>query len=129
MDNSSFRFSWKQRAASFRYAGKGIRTLFLTAHNARIHAVAALMVILAGWILNLSVMEWVSIIICIGMVISAEALNSAVEALSDRISLEKHPLIGQAKDLAAAAVLILAVAAAIVGLLIFIPKIIIVFFK
>lgn len=99
-------------------------TLFRTAVNARVHAVAAIAAVTAGFILRISAVEWCMIIICIGSVIAAEAVNSAVEFLADRISEEYHPLIKQAKDVAAAAVLILAIAAAAVGAIIFIPKII-----
>lgn len=91
-------------------------------HNARIHLVAALCAIFAGVLFDISAMEWCAIIICIGLVISAEALNSAIEALADKITTDRDPLIGRAKDLGAAAVTLLALVAVVVGLIIFFPK-------
>lgn len=120
MTTENHRFHWR----SFKYAFCGIATLLRTAPNARVHAMAAILAIAAGCILGISTVEWCVVIICIAMVISAEAVNSAVEFLADRISVEHHPLLKQAKDVAAAAVLILAIAAAAIGTIIFIPKII-----
>ncbi|MDE6578439.1 MAG: diacylglycerol kinase [Muribaculaceae bacterium] len=115
-------FSWKKRAMAFVYAWKGLKALFRYEHNARIHLVAAVAAIAMGIWLKISAVEWCLIAIVIASVISAEALNSAVEALADRISTEKHPLLGRAKDLGAAAVTLLALMAIIVGCIIFIPK-------
>lgn len=69
-------------------------------------------------------MEWIAVCMCIGMVLSAEAVNSSIEALADLVSPEYNEAIKKTKDLAAGAVLILAITAAIIGLIIFIPKII-----
>ncbi len=66
-------------------------------------------------------MEWVAIILCIGMVLATELINTAIERLVDLISPDRNPIAGQIKDIAAGAVLICAIAAAIVGLIIFIP--------
>ena len=107
---------------AFVYAWKGLKALFRYEHNARIHLVAAVAAIAMGIWLKISAVEWCLIAIVIASVISAEALNSAVEALADRISTEKHPLLGRAKDLGAAAVTLLALMAIIVGCIIFIPK-------
>ncbi len=114
------RFHWR----SFKYAFCGIATLFRTAPNARVHVIAAVLALAAGYFLGISAAEWCIIIICIGMVISAEAVNSAIEFLADRISVKHHPLLKNTKDVAAAAVLILAITAAAVGAIIFIPKIV-----
>lgn len=122
--NQPDKFSWKARARSFRYAFQGIRTLFLTEHNARIHALATVLVIIAGFLFKISPEEWMVVIICIGTVLMAESFNSAIEALADKISPDKDPLIGKAKDLAAGAVLLFVIAAVAAGLIIFIPKII-----
>lgn len=123
MDNSAGKFSFRARLRSFAYAGKGIVALFLIAHNARIHAVAAILAIIAGFLFDISMLEWVAIIGCIVAVIAAEAVNSAVESLADAVSQQYNPLIGKAKDLAAAAVLILACGAVAIGLIIFLPYI------
>ena len=116
------RFSIKARARSFSYAGKGIATLLREEHNARIHLVAAVVAVAAGILLEISAAEWAVVALCIGSV-TAEAINSAIEALCDRVSPGFDPMIGKAKDLAAAGVLLTAAGAAAAGLLIFIPKI------
>lgn len=115
-------FSWKKRARSFRYAGKGLKSLVSYEHNARIHLVAAIVAVAVGFFLNISAVEWCIIVMCIAAVLSAEAVNSAVEALADRITVDRDPFIGRAKDLGAAAVFLVAVAALIAGLIIFLPK-------
>ena len=118
------RFSVKARAHSFSYAGKGIATLLREEHNARIHLVAAVVAVAAGILLEISAAEWAVVALCIGGVTAAEAINSAIEALCDRVSPGFDPMIGKAKDLAAAGVLLTAAGAAAAGLLIFIPKIV-----
>lgn len=117
-------FSWRARARSFVYAFHGMRALFRYEHNAWIHTVAATLAIILGIILRISALEWIVVIILIGAVLALESVNSAVEALADKISPEFSPLIKKAKDLAAAAVLFMAIAALISGIIIFIPKII-----
>lgn len=116
------KFKFSDRAKSFKYAWQGFRALLRYEHNARIHCVAAIVAIAAGFLFHISALEWCAIVICIGLVISAEALNSAVEALADRITTDQDPLIGRAKDLGATAVTLLALASVVVGLIIFIPK-------
>lgn len=123
MKQKNDKFSWAARGRSFRYAAKGIVRLFCEEHNARIHAVAAIVAVAFGCWLGLSAGEWCAVVLCIGAVVAAEALNSAVEALADRITTDHDPLIGKAKDFAAAAVLLTAIAAATVGAIVFIPKI------
>lgn len=118
------KFSWKKRARSFQYAWKGFRALLRYEHNARIHLAAALLAIGFGFFFGISPVEWCLVIGCIGSVISAEALNSAVEAIADKVSPEYDSLIGRAKDLGATAVLILAGVAVCIGCIIFLPKLI-----
>lgn len=116
--------SWlSQRARSFIYAFRGIGKLYKHTPNALIHLAFTIGVVVAGFLFKISLSEWFTIILCIGAVTAAEAINSSIESLADKISTEKDPLIGNAKDLAAGAVLILAICSAIIGLLIFIPKI------
>ncbi|MEG0796847.1 MAG: diacylglycerol kinase family protein [Odoribacter sp.] len=117
-------FSFKTSIRSFRYAFTGISLLFKQERNARIHATVAIIVIIAGVVLEISVSEWIAVLFAIGSVLAAEAINSAIEHLADFVSPGQQKLIGQAKDLAAGAVLLLAICAAIIGLLIFIPKLI-----
>lgn len=117
-------FSIKARLKSFAYAFNGIKALIKNEHNARIHLFATICVIPAGFFFDLPAGEWIAIIFAIGFVFSAEAVNSAIEYLADFVSPGRHELIKQAKDIAAAAVLFSALTAAIVGLIIFLPKII-----
>lgn len=116
------RFSLTDRARSFKYAGRGIARLISREHNAWIHCFVAVCVVLAGLWLGLSTLEWAAVVLCIGAVLAAEGINSAIEALCDRVSSDYDEAIKHAKDLAAGAVLILAVMSVIVGLLIFVPK-------
>ena len=120
---ASSRKPFKTTLHNFRYAFRGIGILFRDERNAWIHLTAAVIVTLLGFLLGLSRLEWMIVVGVIAAVIAAEAFNSALERLCDRVSLQHHPLIGQAKDLAAGAVLITAIGAAIVGLLVFVPKI------
>lgn len=115
-------FTWRRRLAGFRYAFHGIGLLLRDEANARIHCVAALCTVGAGLWLGLSRMEWVAVVVAIGMVLAAEAVNSSIEALADRVSPGYDEAVKRTKDLAAGAVLLLALAAAVIGLLIFIPK-------
>lgn len=117
-------FTLRKRLRSFRYAFHGIQLLIRYEHNAWIHCFAAVCVITAGFLTGLSAMEWIVVIFAIGMVLAAEAVNSSIEALADLVSPGYNEAIKRTKDLAAGAVLILAIAAAIVGLIIFIPRII-----
>lgn len=91
--------------------------------NFKIHIVATIMVITAGLYFKLSTTEWLAIIIVIGLVLLTELLNTAIENIADFISPERHEKIKMIKDIAAAAVLISAIVALVVGLLIFVPKI------
>lgn len=88
-----------------------------------VHLLAAILVILAGFLLNISRLEWIAIIFVITLVIALEIINTAIELLVDWISPEHHPQAGKIKDLAAGAVLIAAIGAAITGVMIFLPKI------
>lgn len=115
-------FTLRKRLASFRYAFNGIRLLIQKEHNAWIHSFVAICVVIAGCFLGLSQMEWIAIVIVIGAVLAAEAINSSIEALADLVSPDYNEAIKRTKDLAAGAVLIMAIAAAIVGFIIFVPK-------
>ena len=118
------KFSWRKRARSFVYAFRGIKMLLRNEHNAWIHTAAALTAVTLGLWLGLSAMEWVAVALCIGAVLAAEAFNSAIEVLADRVSPGYDETIGRAKDLAAGGVLLTAIGAFIVGLIIYLPKLI-----
>ena len=112
------------RLRSFRYAFAGLRLLLREEHNARIHATITVLVVVAGIVLRVSPVEWGVLVICIGMVLSAEAFNSAIERIADYLTTERDERIRDIKDLAAGAVLLCAITAAIVGLIVFVPHIV-----
>jgi diacylglycerol kinase (ATP) len=118
------KFSIPKRILSFKFAFKGIVVLFKNEHNAWIHLLATFVVLLLGWGLNISRAEWMLIVFAIAMVLVAEGFNTAIEYLANAVSIQKNENIRKAKDVAAGAVLLAAFASAIIGLLIFIPKLI-----
>ena len=106
---------------SFQCAFTGLWYLLHTQRNARIHLVIAILIVPAGIFCQLVVIEWAILMLSIGIVITAEALNTAIETLVDLASPELHPLAAKAKDVAAAAVLLSAVTALIVGAIVLGP--------
>lgn len=112
----------RKRLHSFRFAFQGIADLFRSQPNARIHLFVAAFVCAAGFLFQIRRSEWLILILCIALVIALEAVNTAIEYLTDLVSPDYHPLAGKAKDAAAAAVLLASVAAVLIGLLIFLPK-------
>ena len=114
---------WRARLRSFRFAARGVREMIRAGGNARIHFAATIAVIIAGVVLKVTAGEWSALVLAIGLVWAAEGLNTAIEILANRISREHDELIGRAKDAAAGAVLLAAIAAAIVGLLVLGPRV------
>lgn len=108
---------------SFGCAFRGIGSVLRTQANARIHAAATVLAVAAGFWFGISREEWLAVIGAIGLVWLAEGLNTAVEAVVDLISPERHPLAERAKDVAAGAVLCAALAALGIGLVIFAPRV------
>jgi undecaprenol kinase/diacylglycerol kinase (ATP) len=117
------RFSILKRLKSFKYAFNGLKVLFQEEHNSRIHLLATVCVVIAGYAFRISQYEWIAIIFAIGLVLTVEIINTTIEDIADFVSPEKHEKIKRIKDLAAAAVLVSAVTALIIGLIIFLPKI------
>lgn len=117
------KFSIKKRIKSFSYAFAGLKVLFREEHNSWIHATATVLVVAAGFLFRISYMEWIAILIVIGMVFSAEIINSSLERTADFVKAERDDRKRDIKDLGAAAVLVCAIIAAIVGIIIFLPKI------
>jgi len=113
----------KKRIRSFVYAGRGIKAVFRSEPNMKIHIFISILVIIGGFIFRINVIEWCFCLLCMGLVIGAEMINTAVENVVDLASPDFHPLAGKAKDIAAGAVLICAIISIIIGLLIFIPKV------
>jgi len=118
----SDRFSIAARVRSFGYAFHGVALLLRSQHNAWIHATATLLVCALGGLLGVSRGDWLWLVAAIAAVWAAEALNSAIESLADAVHPAPHPLVGRAKDLAAAAVLIVSLGAAAIGLLVLGPQ-------
>ena len=110
------------RLRSEKYAVRGIRIMVASQHNAWIHAVATVAVVGTGVWVRLSWADWCWIVLAIVSVWTAEALNTAFEFLTDVASPTFHPIAGNAKDVAAGAVLLAAVGAVVIGVLVFWPK-------
>lgn len=114
----------RKRMESFGYAMQGLRTIFRTQANFRIHVVAAGAALALSAFLRISRGEWLAVVLCIGFVLLAEAFNTALEFCCDAITQEHHPLIGKAKDVGAAAVLIAALCAVLVAGVLFVPRLV-----
>jgi diacylglycerol kinase (ATP) len=109
------------RLRSVRFALRGVALMLRTQHNAWIHAAATLSVVATGLLLGVTAAEWCWLVLAIVAVWTAEALNTALELLADVASPEFHPLVEQAKDVAAGAVLISALGAVAIGVLVLGP--------
>ena len=109
------------RSNSFKYASRGLSYVMRSQKNAWIHTVVMLAVIALSFWLQLTRMEWVAILLVIGMVWTAEFINTSLESIVDMASPERHPLAQVGKDVAAAAVLFAALIAVIVGILVLGP--------
>ena len=114
----------KKLINSFKYAICGIKTSFKSERNMKIHVVAMILVIIMGIILKISKFEWIICIILFSIVIGAELFNTSIEIVVDMITKEKNEMAKKAKDISAGGVLVIAIGAAIIGFIIFIPKII-----
>lgn len=116
-------FSWLARLRSVRYALTGLVYLLRTQHNAWVHAVASVVVIVTGLSLDLPRHDWLWLVLAMGLVWMAEAFNTALECLADAVTREHHPLIGRAKDVAAGAVLLAAMVAVTIGAFVLAPHV------
>ncbi len=114
----------KRLINSFKYAFEGILQAYVGEQNLKIHTVIAVLVIIFGFILKISYTEWLVCLVLIGLVLMAEFFNTSIECLVDLTSPEIHPLAKATKDTASAGVLMMAIISAIIGLIIFIPKLI-----
>jgi diacylglycerol kinase (ATP) len=114
-------FQFTGRIRSFRYAIIGLVRMIRCQHNAWIHLVATVGAVVAGLFFQLSRAEWCWIVLAIAIVWTAEALNTAFEFLADAAAPSFHPVVRDAKDVAAGAVLVTAIAAVVIGLIVFWP--------
>jgi diacylglycerol kinase len=108
----------------FGYALKGLWYASRTQLNFRVHLICALIAVFMGYALHISAQEWLWIILCIGMVLIVELINTAMEIFSDIVSPGYNEKIGHVKDICAAAVLLTAATALVIGAVIFLPKLI-----
>lgn len=122
MSRKSDGFSFKKRLQSFIHAFNGLKILLKEEHNARIHVAVSLLVIILGFILGISFVEWLVVCILIGLVLAMEIINSAIENICDYVSPQWNEYIKKAKDLSAAAVFVCAIISVICGIIIFLPK-------
>ena len=113
----------RKRIQSFKYAGKGLLCVSCET-NFRIHLAAAAAATALGYYLGISAGEWIAVLLCFAAVLSAEAFNSAIEGLVNFVSPGHHVQAGRIKDISAGAVLITAIIAAVIGCIVFLPKII-----
>lgn len=116
--------TFKRLRMSFYYAGNGIRYVYKTQQNMRIHLTIGLIAVILGFVFQISVPEWLALAIVIGFVLILEVINTAVETLVDLYTNEYNELAKISKDTAAAAVLLMAMVSIVVGVIIFLPKII-----
>lgn len=116
--------SIKRLRKSFGYAFKGIDDVIKHEPNMKIHVVVAILVVIMAFILKVSIIEWIILVLLIGAVLAAETINTTIENLVDMYTKEYDENAKIVKDTAAGTVLILAITSAIIGLIIFVPKII-----
>lgn len=116
-------FSIQARLKSFVYAFEGVMFFIRFEAQATMHLIAIVAVLGAGYWFKISSMEWIAVVFAIGIVISAEMLNTAIEKLTDMVSPQINEHAKIVKDLAAGAVLIASLTAFIIGLIVFLPKI------
>lgn len=117
------KFSIRRLFRSFSYALRGVRQVIYAEQNARVHTCVLVCVVVAGMYFRLSSTEWIAVALAAGGVFAGETFNTAIEELSDAVSPQYDERIKRVKDFSAGAVLIMAITAAIIGLVIFIPKV------
>lgn len=114
----------KKKSVGFSFAWNGLKEVVKTERNFRIHLIAALLVVVLSLFLDVLYIEWAIIMLVIGLVLVAEAINSVIERTIDYLNPSIHPLAKTIKDMAAGAVLLAAIVAVVVGIIIFLPKIV-----
>lgn len=122
--NDNHPFNKKRLLSSFRFALQGLSAVIKKEKNVKIHLLAAVIVVIASFLLRISALEWMFILFCIFGMLSLELINSALEKTVDLVTEDFHPLAKYAKDVSAAAVLLYALMTVIIGCVIFLPKLI-----
>jgi diacylglycerol kinase len=123
MNGSGAKWDPKRLVSSFRWAATGVKHVIATEQNMRLHCAGAVAVFGAAAWLRVTRTEWCLLILCVMLVMAVECVNSALERLADRVSMEDHFLIRHAKDASAGGVLLVTMGAAAVGAVIFLPRI------
>ena len=119
-----FEVEAKRLVNSFKFAGVGIFTALKKEKNMKIHFLAMIIVIILGFVFKIEPMEWITCVVLFGGVIGAEMFNTAIETVVDMVTPYKNEKAKIAKDVAAGGVLVWAIAAAVIGLIIFVPKVV-----
>lgn len=104
---------------SFKYALEGLRTALTTERNIKVQLAVGITATVAGFVLRLDALSWAAVVLCIGLVLFGELVNTSIEAIVDLATQELHPLAKRAKDIAAASVLVLSIMAGVVGLIVY----------
>lgn len=104
---------------SFGYAIEGFRTAVVTERNIKVQLLVGVLAVVAGVVLKIDALSWVLVLLCIGLVLFAELVNTSIEAIVDLATQDLHPLAKRAKDIAAASVFTLSITAAVVGIIVF----------
>ncbi|MCK0131004.1 diacylglycerol kinase family protein [Flavobacteriaceae bacterium F08102] len=110
------------RIKSVKFALKGLWMLLTTEHSIMVQMVMAMLITVLGFLMDISRFEWIAQLLAIGLVLTAEALNTAIEKIADVVQPDFDPKIGMVKDIAAGGVTFAAIIAAIIGLIIYVPK-------
>jgi len=114
---------FSREAESFACAFRGVAALLKSEVHARVHLAATLAVLALAWLFGIGAGEWIAVVLSIGLVWVAEALNTAIEYVADLAHPDEHPEVKKLKDLAAAAVLFASIVALVVGIIVFAPRI------
>ena len=117
-------FDAKRLGRSFKAAFEGIESTYKKEQNIKIHTIISIIVVLGGFLFKINYIEWLVCLVLIGFVLMAEFFNTAIEYVVDLASPNIHPLAKAAKDTASAGVLMMAIIAAVIGCVIFLPKVI-----
>lgn len=123
-ENFKNKSSLKYQLTTFRFAWQGLRYFFETELKASIHLIAAFLAIGLGLLMKISAFEWMMIVFAIGFVFISEIANTSIELLVDLITKEQNRVAGIIKDLAASAVLVASITALVIGLIVFLPKLV-----
>ncbi|KGX83516.1 diacylglycerol kinase family protein [Pontibacillus marinus] len=113
----------KKKLIGFSFAFNGIKEIIKSERNFRIHLITTFIIVLMGLFFNIQPYEWISICLVVSLVLILEMINSAIERIMDFLSPDRHTIVGQIKDITAGSVLVAAITSAVIGAIIFLPKI------